>query len=71
MADPRLEPRYCQKYTVEDWVKGHSTAQGLALRARIVLGCAEDRSNLALAARLGIDRRTFATWRTRFLARMA
>jgi transposase len=32
-----------------------------------VLACAEGRSNVAVAARLGVDRRTVRKWRTRFL----
>ena len=42
--------------------------RGLALRARIVLACAEGRSNTAVAARLGISRTTVRKWRDRFLA---
>jgi hypothetical protein len=40
------------------WVKRRSTAQGLALRARIVLACAQGGSSLAVAARLGVARGT-------------
>ena len=43
--------------------------EGLALRARIVLACAEGRSNTAVAARLGISRTTVRKCRDRFLAR--
>jgi transposase len=43
--------------------------RGLALRARIVLACAEGRSNTAVAAQLGISRTTVRKWRDRFLAR--
>src|SRR5690348_9032757 len=70
MADTRLEPLVLsedERHTLENWVKRRSTAQGLALRARIVLACAEGRNNTAVAARLGIDRRTVRRWRTRFL----
>jgi transposase len=70
MADPRLEPLVLsedERRTLENWVKRRSTAQGLALRARTVLACAGGGSNLAVAARLGIDRRTVARWRTHFL----
>ncbi|WP_345657330.1 helix-turn-helix domain-containing protein [Streptomyces siamensis] len=44
-----------------------STAQGLANRARKVLACAAGGNNTAVAARLGMDRKTVARWRTRFL----
>lgn len=56
-----------ERRTVENWVKRRSTAQGLALRARIVLACANGGSNVAVSARLGVDRRTVARWRARFL----
>ena len=40
------------------------TAQGLALRASIVLGCSEPgTTNLAVAARLGISNLTVGKWR--------
>ena len=38
------------------------TAQGLALRARMMLACAEGRSNTAIVARLGVNRGTVSTW---------
>ena len=56
-----------ERHTLENWVKRRSTAQGLALRARIVLACAQGGSNLAVAARLGVDRKTVSRWRARFL----
>ncbi|HXT94345.1 MAG TPA: IS630 family transposase [Trebonia sp.] len=70
MADSRLEPLALsegERRTLENWVKRRSTAQGLALRARIVLACAEGGGNTAVAARLGIDRKTVRRWRGRFL----
>ena len=36
------------------------TAQALALRARIVLGCAEGGQNTEVAAKLGMDQRQWA-----------
>ena len=45
-----------------------NTAQALALRARIVLGCASGEQNKAVAARLGVDPVTVSKWRRRFLA---
>jgi transposase len=71
MADTRLEPLVLtedERRTLESWVKRRSTAQGLALRARIVLACAQGGSNVAVAARLGVSRTTVRKWRARFLA---
>ena len=54
---------------LESWARRRSTAQGLALRARIVLACAEGAPNIAVAARLGASRGTVTKWRERFLRR--
>ncbi|NUQ95374.1 MAG: IS630 family transposase [Streptomyces sp.] len=73
MGDPRLEPLVLtdvERRTLENWVRRRSTAQGLALRARIVLACAEGEGKapvLAVAARLGLNRGTVGRWRRRFL----
>jgi anti-sigma regulatory factor (Ser/Thr protein kinase) len=53
MADPRLEPLVLsedERRTLESWARRRGTAQGLALRARIVLACAEGAPNIAVAA---------------------
>lgn len=44
------------------------TAQALALRARIVLGCVAGGTDIEVAAGLGISRLTVGKWRRRFLA---
>ena len=72
MGDNRLAPLVlsdAERRTLQGWATRRKTAQGLALRARIVLACAEGRSNTAVAARLGIGRGTVIKWRARFLAR--
>ncbi len=43
------------------------TAQALALRARIVLACAQGSQNKDVAAALGLERSTVGKWRRRFL----
>lgn len=43
-----------------------NTAQALALRARIVLGCAGGEQNKEVAARLGVCENTVGKWRRRF-----
>jgi transposase-like protein len=45
------------------------TAQALALRARIVLACAEGGQNKDIAVQLNLDRATVGKWRRRFVER--
>jgi len=45
-----------------------TTAQALALRARIVLACAAGAANQTVAATLGVTPQTVGKWRARFLA---
>src|SRR5438045_9150307 len=63
----RLVLSEAERRTLENWAKRRRTAQGLALRARIVLACADGGPNLAVAARLGVNRGTVSKWRARFL----
>src|SRR5258706_1477820 len=44
------------------------TAQAIAMRARIVLACAEGSQNKEVAAKLGLDEATVGKWRRRFVA---
>jgi transposase len=50
------------------WAQRAKTAQFLALRARIVLRCAEGGTNKQVAADLGVDESTVNRWRARFVA---
>ena len=51
------------------WARRAKTAQYLALRAKIVLRCAEGGTNKEAAADLGADESTVERWRARFIAR--
>jgi transposase len=50
------------------WARRAKTAQYLAMRARIVLACAEGGTNKQVAADLGVDESTVDRWRARFIA---
>ena len=56
-----------ERETLERWVRRPKTAQALALRARMVLACAEGRSNTAVGAELGVSDETVGKWRSRFV----
>lgn len=70
MADPHAVPiqlSHADQATLAGWMRRRSTAQALALRARIVLACAEPgATNRAVAKRLGVCTATVAKWRGRF-----
>lgn len=52
---------------LERWTRRPKTAQGLALRARIVLLAAGGKSNTEIAAQLGVTGTTVGKWRQRYL----
>jgi transposase len=54
---------------LEGYTRRRKTAQALALRARIVLGCGSGLSNKAVAARERVTAQTVGKWRRRFLER--
>ncbi|MGW5259311.1 IS630 family transposase [Streptomyces sp. NPDC004012] len=51
------------------WARRAKTAQFLALRAKIVLRCAEGGTNRQVAVDLGVDESTVERWRARFIAK--
>jgi len=57
-----------ERTTLEQWSRRPKTAQALAQRARIVLGCAAGETHTALARRLRLTKPTVGKWRARFLA---
>jgi transposase len=57
-----------QQTELESLANRRKTAHALAMRARIVLGCASGMYNKDVAAQLGIDPVTVSKWRRRFLA---
>ena len=69
---PRLEPITLtmeENNRLAEWTRRHKTSQALAMRARIVLGCQQDRSNREIAQQLRVTPQTVGKWRTRFVAR--
>ena len=65
---PRFVLSPSERITLEQYARRPTTAQGLALRARIVLRCATGATHTAIAADLGVTIQTVGKWRRRFVA---
>jgi transposase len=63
-----LELTVEERDALQGLVRRPKTAQALALRARIVLACAEGESNSEVSRRLGVSLPTVGKWRKRFVA---
>ena len=58
-----------ERQTLEGWARRPKTAQAVAQRARIVLGCAEGKTNTVVATDLRLAKQTVGKWRARFVER--
>jgi len=65
----RLAVTPTERARLQEWTRRRSTAQALALRARILLLCAEGRDNVDVAEELGVTQQMVGKWRRRFLDR--
>lgn len=57
-----------ERAQLTSWARRAKTAQYLAMRAKVVLRCAEGGTNKQAAADLGVDESTVDRWRRRFIA---
>ena len=62
-----LELSEAERAELQSLTARRTTAKALAMRARIVLACAEGQQNKFVAARLGLDRQTVGKWRRRLI----
>ena len=62
----RIELTEDERTVLESYVSRRKTAQALALRARIILCCADGRYDHLIADELQIVRSTVGKWRRRF-----
>jgi len=66
---PPLTLEVEERETLERWARRRTTAQALALRARIVLASAAGKTNTAIACEARVKKQTVGKWRARFLAK--
>jgi len=65
----RIELDSNQRQSLRQWVQRPTTPQRNALRARIILACAEGLSQENIAAQVGVRRRIVSKWCGRFRQR--
>jgi len=56
-----------ERARLERWVRRPTTAQALAQRAPVILGCAANETNTRVARQLRLTKQTVGKWRRRFL----
>src|SRR5713226_1707243 len=66
---PPLQLSREERETLERWVRRPKSAQALALRARVILACAQGKTNTAVAQQMHLAKPTVGKWRSRFIAR--
>jgi transposase len=64
---PPVKPDNSQRIMLEQWARSRSLPARQVERARIVLLAAEGKSDLEIAAALGVSNQKAARWRKRFL----
>ncbi len=64
---PQLELREEEHRILSSWTRKSKCPQALALRARVVLLCAEGLSNTEVSGRLHLTLQTVGKWRQRFI----
>lgn len=66
---PELKLTAEENNRLVEWTRRHKTSQALAMRARIVLACAQGAQNIEAAARLHVSKQMVGKWRRRFVER--
>ncbi len=66
---PPLQLTQEEHETLQRWALRPKSAQALALRARIVLGCAQGKTNTLVSQEVHLSKQAVGKWRSRFVAR--
>ncbi len=66
---PELTLSADEQETLERWARRPTSAQALALRARVILACAAGKTNTQVSAEVQLSKPAVGKWRGRFVAR--
>ena len=66
---PELRLTDEEQESLQRWARRPKSAQALALRARLVLACAQGKTNTQVSAEMRVSQPTVGKWRRRFVAR--
>lgn len=66
-TSPIVSVAHADRERLEHWVAAYGTPQQVALRCRIILAAATGRTNLEIGMQLGVNVKTVALWRGRFV----
>lgn len=58
-----------ERETLEGWARRPTSAQALALRARVILACAAGKTNTQVSAEVRLSKPAVGKWRSRFVVR--
>jgi transposase len=58
-----------EQETLERWARRPTSAQALALRARVILACAAGKTNTQVSAEMRLSKPAVGKWRSRFVTR--
>jgi len=63
---PELVVTQSERESLQNWARRPKSAQALALRARIILACAEGKTNTEVANEFRVTKQMVGKWRARF-----
>lgn len=66
---PELMLTQSEQEALQNWARRPKSAQALALRAKIILSCAEGKTNTEVASLFHVTKQMIGKWRARFLDR--
>lgn len=64
---PELVLTTAEQEALQRWARRPKSAQALAQRARLVLACAQGKSNTVVSREMGLTMKTIGKWRSRFV----